>query len=238
MLGILNRKNSIGYVPVPKVANTSIKHLMYKLATGETFFQTKKRYKDTPSGGDDFDFKHIHAYYRKNMEDVSQADFRFVVVRDPIKRFLSAYSNRVEHHNELSKEKIQALPPNKQKRFLTDGFIYNPTVSQFIEQLDVFLRVPSMKVHMSPSMELTGTLDHYTKVYRIEEIPQMEADLSNIVGYEINLGKMQTGGRKIPVSELSERNLNILLDYYREEYANLGGLYKPEDVIADWKSGK
>lgn len=238
MLGIFNKKVSFGYVPVPKVANTSMKHLMYQLEFGESFFKTKKRAVDFPSEDFLFPFTHIHDYYRKNLCDISEAKFRFVIIRDPIRRFLSAFSNRVEHHGELSEEKVQALSLGKQKKFLKPGFIYEPSLSEFIEKLNIFLNVPSMRVHMSPSMELTGALDYYTNVYRIEEISQMEADLSRITGTEIKVGKMQTGGRKIPVSELSERSLNILLDYYREEYASLGGLYKPEDVIADWKSGK
>jgi Sulfotransferase family len=224
MQGILSQKYSIGYLPLPKVANTSIKHTMFELENGTRFTQAA-------TGA-----AHIHEYFRRNKAAVEDGRFRFVVVRDPIKRFLSAYANRVVHHRELSAEKLEALAVQKKrlKRALRK-LKPDPDAGSFVDLLEQYQQVPSILVHTRPIAPVVEDLRLFTKVYRIENIAELEADLSEITGIPVKLRHAQTGGPKLDVSCLNEAQMHKLKSYYREDYRMLESLYPFEKIQSEWR---
>jgi hypothetical protein len=224
MQGILCSKHSISYLPLPKVANTSIKHAMFELEHGEKFRQVT-------AGA-----AHIHEYFRRHKADVGEGKFRFVVVRDPIKRFLSAYANRVVHHRELSLEKIQAVALQKKKLKIDPAaFQPNPDPGQFVELLEQYQRIPSILIHTRPVAPVIQDLSLFSKVYVIERLAELEADLSEIAGRPVKLRHAQAGGPKLDVSCLSARHLEKLLSYYEEDYRLLHAFYPQERIRREWE---
>lgn len=214
--------NNIGYMPIPKVACTTIKNKLFQV-------KEERDYNPKLDAG-----RHIHQYWGKNKEDINDADFKFIVIRDPIKRFLSAYSNRVCHHRELSLEKITRSNPE-----LVENFeIYNPGLGQFIDQFDKYNSVNSIKHHCKPVSEwVDGNISLFDRVYRIEEMELLKKDLSKELGQEINFSREQTGGRKIPVSDLSSNQVEFLMEFYREDYKLLKDYYSHDDFWKSWKNG-
>ena len=243
--GLLCRKFSIGYFPIPKVANTSIKHIIYRMEFGESFspeqhpsvihhksWLAKKLIK--PMSGPPI-YKHIHDYYRKNLVNITEADFQFTIIRDPVKRFLSAYSNRVLHYKELSFEKINALSEFKKKQINFDGFIYDPNISQFIENIETYLKVPAINMHVRPISTLISNLNSFTEVYPIESIPLLEEKLSSITNSIINIPKHQTGGYKIAISKLNLNHLDKVIKMYQNDYLLLSNYYSADDIRKEWE---
>jgi hypothetical protein len=223
MHGILCTKHSIGYVPLPKVANTSIKHAMFELEHGTRF--------TTAATG----VAHIHHYYRKQAQ-IEHAAFRFVVVRDPIKRFLSAFSNRVIHHRELSEESIRAVAENRKHLNLQPSqFVFDPDLSLFIDQLENYQRIPSILVHTQPITPLVQDLGLFTKVYGIESMAQAQADLSAIAQKPVCFRHAQSGGPKLHVSCLSAAQLEKLRCYFAEDYRLLEPFYPFDRLWREWK---
>ena len=113
------------YIAIPKCACTSIKETMYFLEHGRKW----ENYKNE-SGKSVW----VHDIYQsipftemaKRLENFDTKNFtKICVIRDPIKRLISAYTNRVLHHNELSKANL--------KRFGLDCKFANPDFVQFIE---------------------------------------------------------------------------------------------------------
>jgi hypothetical protein len=223
MQGILCSRHSIGYVPLPKVANTSIKHAMYELEHGTGFTEAATG------------VPHIHHYYRHHVE-IDGAAFRFVVVRDPIKRFLSAFSNRVIHHRELSEDAIRAVAEKRKRLKLKPSqFVFNPDLGLFIEKLENYQRIPSINVHTRPITPLVQDLGLFTKVYGIESITQAQADLSAIANRPVRFRHAQTGGPKLDVSCLNAAQLEKLRGYFDEDYRLLASIYPFDRLWREWK---
>ncbi|GAA5124105.1 sulfotransferase family 2 domain-containing protein [Luteolibacter yonseiensis] len=223
MQGILCSKHSIGYLPLPKVANTSLKHAMFMLENGV-------RFSSAATG-----VPHIHHYYRHNSVEIDKAAFRFVVIRDPIKRFLSAYSNRVIHHRELSEEKVRLLADKKKRLKIKPGdFELDPDLSTFIRHLEKYQKIPSILIHTRPQSSLVTDLGFFSKVYRIESMDELGDDLSEITNHAVPIRHSQSGGPKIDVSSLAASELEKLRRYYQEDYRLLSRFYSFDDIREKW----
>jgi hypothetical protein len=217
--GLKFKGGEIGYRHFPKVACTSIKATLHNLDVGS-----------------DFDHKvegqHIHAYYNKFLTDISNCKFRFVVVRDPILKFLSAYSNRVTHHYELSRKYIEGV-----KSIDIESIpVFNPSLAQFIESFDSYLAVPSIEWHVRPMSKFITDLPGFTNIYKLDELSFLQNDLSEIYGDKVLFGRDQTGGRKYVVKDLSSKDLEFLFEYYKDDYKMLSGVYGKDEIWKLWKS--
>lgn len=100
-MSVFNYKHKISYYPVPKCACTSLKLVFFRIENGYDFRNFRVNGK----------MRYIHSFYasRKfaNARDLDGDDhFRFAVVRDPVERLLSCYSNRVLYYRELSARKL------------------------------------------------------------------------------------------------------------------------------------
>ncbi len=223
MNGIVLEKLSLGYKDIPKVACTSIKEAIYELQTGNVF--------DRKEAG-----THIHQYYAKKKKDLAGVDFKFIVLRDPIKRFLSGYSNRVTHHNELSFEYLSNHKHSSAKILLDKGSILNPGIGQFIEFFDDYYQTPSIHHHLRPVTEiLDGDLEFFNKIYILENIRELEEDISNLSKKIFKLPKSQTGGKKYSHKELNSQQMDYLIDFYKEDYKLMQDFYTIDDIWESWK---
>jgi len=223
MNAILLSKKSLGYQHIPKVACTSIKYALYQLRTGKEFSEEKAE-------------KNIHDYFWNEHKDISEANFRFIVLRDPIKRFLSAYSNRVTHHKELSKEFLEKKPAGK--LLLSKKEIpINPSLHDFIKYFKEYQTIPTINHHTKPIIEFgIKDLDFFTHIYKMEELARLESDILKHYNTDFKLPRLQTGGIKFKVSDLNEDEMEFLLDYYKEDYRLLSKYYTKEMILEEWKS--
>lgn len=213
---------NIGYMPIPKVACTSIKNKLFQI-------KEKRDYDSSIDEG-----RHIHQYWEKNKKDISDVEFKFIIIRDPIKRFLSAYSNRVCHHKELSFEKIKNSNPKIAGMFE----IYNPGLGQFIDGFEQYNRVNSINHHCKPVFDwVNGDIGVFDKIYKLEEIKSLQDELSVRFKQEIVFPREQTGGRKIDVSDLSINQVDFLMEFYRQDYLLLKEYYSFDDFWNLWKKG-
>ena len=214
MPGIYLARWGIGYQPLPKVACTTLKELVFRLAHREPF-----------SPGLGGGANHVHRYFDLREQDIGSAAWRFTVVRDPVKRFLSGYSNRVLHHRELSAEFLA----RQTLRFQPDPavFLPDPGLDHFIEHLDTYRCVPTIDHHFAPMAELLAPLAAYDRVYAFEELDTLFTDLGRRTGQAIHAPHLQRGGPKIGVSDLGPASLARLSAYYAPDYEWLEGRYAP-----------
>jgi predicted glycosyltransferase involved in capsule biosynthesis len=223
--GILSEKYSIGYLPLPKVANTTIKHAMFELEN-EIYYDSNN-----------FSYQHIHNYYRDKKTSIDNAKFRFVVIRDPIKRFLSAFSNRVIHHCELSEVAVRSVSGNQPYlKIKLEDFPFDPDLGGFIADLKIYQKIPSIYLHTCPQSSLIHDIEIFSKVYKIEELTDLEKDLSDISQKTIRFRHSQPGGPKIDVACLDFEQLEKLRIYYQEDYRILNSWYSFESILEEWKS--
>jgi len=215
-MSVILNQYKLFYAAVPKVGCTSLKGMFFKLENDRAFVPY------TVNGQS----KNVHNMgYRTMLRDTYPEwrirDFhRVALVRDPIKRFLSAYSNRVLHHKELSQklagDKLTAL--NLQP---------DPELDLFVERFEDYLQThPSILHHTRPMVDYLGAdTGYFSKLYPLQDMDQFARDISERTGKELAVGHEQTGGRKFKPSDLSEAHTRKLKDYYEADYRVFGDYF-------------
>ena len=209
---VILEKHRLAYVAVPKAACTSIKSMFFEIENGFTFNQFT-------SNGRKW---HIHRIYPsvpfgKLPHNTLGDHSRLSLVRDPVRRLLSCYSNRILHHRELSRAKAGKVL--RQADLAPD-----PDIATFIGNLDAYrAAVRSIDHHARPMVDFLGTdPDYFTRVYRFEELGDFAEDVRRLTGTQVELGRKQTGGPKIDPDTLSAKQVAFLKEYYAADYAAFG----------------
>lgn len=224
MKGYVLLDGKVGYRFIPKTACTSIKHALYELEENEKFSKEKHG-------------MHVHRYINKNrVGSIDNCEERFIVIRDPIKRFLSAYGNRVTHHEELSEKYIK----EKAEEYLNEIPFFDPNLQQFVDNLNTYLKVGVIRHHVKPiSSFLQGDkLQCFTRIYRMENLNNLERDLSILYGKNVFFDRLQEKGKKHEVSDLTWGQLSKLLRYYKRDYVLLEGYYSKANIRREWFQGR
>jgi hypothetical protein len=210
--GILLAAASVGYQPLPKVACTSIKEALFRLAFKQPY---------APDLGEGA--PHVHSYFDLRVCDVGLADWKFTVVRDPIQRFLSGYSNRVRHHRELSEPYLSQLKLDPALDL--HDFPFDPDIHEFIKRFDLYLQVPTIRHHFRPVSEILAPLAAYDKVYAFESLDDLSADLSRKVGQPVVFPHSQRGGKKVSIGDLRPGEVEKLVGIFGSDYDLLSAYY-------------
>lgn len=210
-LGFVSKVTDFSYQFVPKIACTSIKRALFEAETGVPF---------------DRNLVGCSAHQwtkQQRLGNVFDKKVRLLIVRDPVKRFLSAYSNRVGFHRELSYEVISAKFPN----LVNSISIFDPDIDCFVDNIEMFLNVPPIKHHFFTLKDWIrgASLSEYSHVYPIEKIIEAQDLVSEIYDKDVVFGKFQTGGVKIAPEDLSLKTLQKIKEYVRLDYHILSSFY-------------
>lgn len=229
----------IAFQGVPKVGTTSL----------FTWFHTLLFNRDYEPQND----KWIHGFFQSQQNDIiehceinefKKADgyLTFCLTRDPVKRFLSAYSNRVLFHNEL--DLIQPLG----KRAIKEGLLARPQLDFLIDHLDEYTGAKgSIHHHMRPMLDFLGQdLSVYDHIFDINKMSVLQdtliqhwKNLNLSLDYRNipDIPRKQTGGKKLGLHSLSPRHFDILINYYREDYT-LFPTVDREIVRLEWERAR
>lgn len=203
-------------MPVPKTACSSFKYLFFEIENGFEFRGFK-------ANGE---WKHIHnaAYPTRHYANWIKANrklrHRITIVRDPIKRFISAYTNRVLFHRELSEEK--AGSSLRKYRLPSD-----PDLPTFVDNLKKYIRASHMiATHVQPLVDYLGKdPSYYTRVFRFDQIGECADHIREITGTNVPLRHMQAGGPKADAEELTSGQLDKIRRFYRDDYRYFGDYF-------------
>lgn len=218
---IIIAKKKLAFFSIPKVACSSIKTALFEVENGfpfQPFFANGV-------------YCHIHsaAYPSRSFaffQNIDLSDYlKLALVRDPVERFLSCYSNRVGYYRELS---AQHLGPEVMKTGLTP----DPTVHEFVEYLDAYVKASySISYHVAPMVRYLGTdREFYNRVFKFSEIEQLRQTLSDYVKAEVVFPRLQTGGEKISPDALSAAEVNKIKEFYAEDYDVYGDYFEPSPL--------
>ena len=101
---LLLHTHKIAYFDTPKVASSSIKLALHKLDTGASL-------DDMPDVENAIHWQYpTHRLKGAAAAAAPQGYWRFAVVRDPVKRLLSAYSNRIVHRRDQTRGRFARSP--------------------------------------------------------------------------------------------------------------------------------
>ncbi len=203
----------LAYMAVPKAACASVKATLAAIDPAHRC--------DDP---DAFNQKQVHRLYptlrfRMHRWQHVQDHFRFTVVRDPLKRLLAVYTNRVvalgelHHCRNIRRGRIN-LPADPDPDF-------------FFQNLSAYTAISSsIKHHALPAVVFTGAdLTRYSRVYRTAEIPTLQTDLSTLVGREVKVPHFSPTDNPLRVQDLKPRTQQALAERLDHEYRHLEGYF-------------
>lgn len=225
----------IAFQDIPKVGSTSLLNWLYNLLYGKNY---------QPSKG----FKYVHGWITSQQNDVienhpletfkcPEGYFVFCVIRDPVKRILSAYSNRVLHNKELDFGKKNSINE--------EMLAARPSINYFIDNLERYQNVStSIYDHTRPLIDYTGTdTSIYDKIFDLSEMSDLRqvlikywqthrliADNQDIP----EIPHLQTSRKKIPLERLTPEGIEKCLSAYERDYETFTTLDKNK-IQLEWQ---
>lgn len=185
------------YHPVPKNACTTGRHMLTQaLGTVDNYvfypdlpdpdWPPRKR-GDKPS---------IHDVLNGEKFRKRPADFRVCIVRDPVKRFLSMYSNRILFHRD-----------------------HDVSFDDFVEDIAHFQEING---HFRSQVYFLGTdPDYYTHIFNIKQLAGLGELMTKVSGRPVKPVRLQTkGGETKP--EMTPEHEERIRAVYREDYEVYG----------------
>ena len=196
----VNKKTNkrLVYYPVPKNGNTSAKFFFAKHIGIDNKYKflgdSKPSYKTFDS---DFNEKKNIVKFLPTKQKFNRikADFKCCILRDPVKRFLSAFKNRILYH--------------KDKSF---GGL---SIDLIIEQMS---KGNFENRHFLPQTFFLGEdLSYYSFYSDIDNISFFEEKVNDFFGKKISFPKIQTRGKEFDVT-LSVDQINKIIKIYSSDY--------------------
>lgn len=193
----------------PKAGGTSLRAFLFHVENGFPF-------RDYSVQGARVHANTLVVNYRFNRVDHAPlaAYRRFALLRDPVKRFLSAYSNRVLHYRELS---IEAAG----QHLLREGLAPDPDIATFVDNYVGYLRCSKQLArHFLKQQKFVGPdPDYYDRIFMLEEVDRLVAFVNADRGTQAKMPRLQTGGPKLDFFALDEDVQLGILDICRHDIA-------------------
>lgn len=153
--------------------------------------------------------------------------YRFAIVRDPVKRLISCYRNRVIDLGDLAQTADHLTKA---------GLPIMPSLDTFVLHLSEYMKANrSIAHHARPQLEfLGGSLDYLDEVFAFESIPELQKRLG-LSERGIELRREKSGGTPVGISQLSEEALRFALEFYREDYKFLHDFYSEATILKSYR---
>ncbi len=209
----------IAYMALPKAACSSVKEALARLDPAVRIPPTDQI---TPyTWHDTYPTKRFRPHRWEPYE--TSEWFRFCVVRDPVQRLLSVYTNRVLQFNELkNSRKIR-----EGRDYLPDDLPADPDPDFFFQHLEHYKRGSSViKHHALGAWLFIGPAPlRYDRVYKVEDLAELEADLSARSGRPVAMRRRNTSAQRLTLDDLRPETIDALRPFLRREYAHLSEFY-------------
>ncbi len=218
-----NSQFKIAYYPVPKTASTTMKYAFYMLEHGKAF--EKEKAPEQKAG--------IHSAYfgTRRFYEIDHSRYeaysRVAIIRDPVRRILSAYNHRVVRLRELAENRIDM------ELAASLGLVPNPTRDVFLRNLEKYrILSKSIKHHTDPFTHFLGhDMSYFTDVVKIGKLGELAAQIEALTGRKFEIGHQQKGSGKPLVLKMGRGARNAILNYCAGDYALLKGYFSIPEVL-------
>jgi hypothetical protein len=161
--------------------------------------------------------------------------FKFIIVRDPVKRFLSYFNKNIKNESLL---KLKGFP---ERRYLF-GLDRLPDLNFFINNLEDYKYVfIDVRHHTLCQTAYIGkSLENYDCITQLENLSKLNLELNKFLGREIEFPHLMKSDKPITelFSNISLKSLEKLIDYYSDDYQLLQDYYSPDDILREYKESK
>lgn len=216
---------------VPKVASTAVKLGLFEAEFGRPFDRFEHGGRHVHRVMTDLPFSTLGV--ERFRGDLFPDFHKAALVRDPVKRLLSAYANRVLHSEAVRKSVGDG--PRARFGLWRRGLRHRPSLDEFLEKFDAYRSVSrAVKIHTDHCRRFLGKdLAALDAIYPIERIGEFADDLSERAGRRIEFPRAQEGGPKIAWESVGPASQRRLLEITRDEYAFLADFYRPPEITAE-----
>lgn len=222
MPAAVSQRHGLAFFSVPKSASTSMKMVLYELEHGRPWIDEPDR---------------VHPQFptypitEKDFTD-TKGFWRFTIIRDPVARLLSSYGNRVHHHQDIARAVVRRHRDRLMFQLRNPGLRLYPNPGAFFRDLARYQEISYSIWHHTVSVStFIGTdLSRFDAIYRVDDLPELEAELSRRTGHAIALPREQTAGRKITLEMLPRPVRRAVLEHTRADYDLLRRYYTPPEA--------
>lgn len=198
----LSSDNKIAYYHAPKCGSRTVLGYLSLVKEPEFFAKYPQYFHPT----DDEVYSQLreksqrlgkHHYEDFNVPVVDN-EYRIVIKRDPVKRFISGYTNRVLHHKKLTTI---------------------PSIDEFIENFDRYeKKFSDIETHFRPQTQFFGkSRDNYTHIFDVTEMGKVKELFESVYNREFPELRLQQGGNKNKV-ELTDEQKSWVREKYKVDY--------------------
>jgi hypothetical protein len=231
-MSVVSRRARLVYVVVPKAACTIVKTMLYDLDVGGDR-RPKQGLRDRllgrPAPGPT-SIHQIDGYVTRPFDSagVPEGFARFAVLRDPLSRLHSAWSNKTGSGPFEQRGETGAI--------LAAGLPVDPTFGEFLEGYERYraLSVPAA-VHTRPlRWHLGDDLGWFDRLFRLEAIADLEPWVSERAGVPVRLARENRGAPAGRALGLEDHHIDLARRILADDYALLAGLYDFGSGLADF----
>jgi hypothetical protein len=231
---VVCQRARLAYVDVPKAACTSIKTLLFEL-DGGSLEARRPGVVDRLLGRRQRRRRSVHqieGYVTRPFAEagpVPEGHARITVLRDPLSRLYSAWSNKADHATFVRRGEVAALT--------AAGLSSAPTFGAFLDAFEPYRALSdAVAVHTRPlRWHLGDDLDRYDRVFRMEEMAAFEAWISERAGRPLKLARENRGAGETRPTGFEERHVAVARRILAEDYALLDGHYDFEAGLAAFR---
>lgn len=213
---ILIGAHRLAYVPVPKAGCSTVKQLLSQI---DPKYPRKFKRMGEPQKFAEHVVYPTRRFAAARFEKLNARWFRFCVIRDPLKRLLSCYTNRVLQMKDLEGSM-------RIKRGWAD-LPTDPDPDFFFQNLGRFRRGSSQIRHHSITAKyfVGKDLSIYDRVCPIEQLDSLFEELSARTGEQISPTRKNKSSVKLELDALQPKTRDCLRKELRREYKFLSDYY-------------
>lgn len=194
----------LAYFCIPKCGKTSVKSLMAEIGRPNDSFNN-------------YGAKVFNPIDRYRARD----SYRFTVVREPLARLVSCYSDRVADRDDIRRSSLSVA--------LCKPLRLNPTpcLEEFVLNLRKYALINDrIYRHVIPQVRYVGTnADYYDAIYKIQDIPKLAAVLNSKLNLSLKTRQRNSSVKRFSVKDLSVEASEYAREYYRNDFDILGDYF-------------